>query len=135
MHDGHVEDSKMNTKEKDFGILVSENLDDFGKCKRLPYIKDKDSRTYTSGTPVKFVERDFDTGIPLGYKKGNAIIKVAEITRIDKRELRKQPIVRNLNVYAKVLLELDPKQLRALTKVNSEEIEEALKEAIDKLTC
>lgn len=135
MPNGHIDDAKMNSKEKDFGILVYEDLKNSGKCKKLPYIKDATSRTFTNGTPVIFEECDFDTGIPLGYKKGNAIIKVARIIREDKRDLRKQPIVKNLNIYAKVLLELDAKQLRELNKVKPKVIEQALKKTVDSLTC
>lgn len=135
MHNGHVEDPKMNTREKDFGILVSEELDEFGRCKKLVYIKDKNSRAYTSGTPVVFEEKDWDTGVSLDYKQGNAIVKLARILRINEDEIDKQPIVRNLNIFAKVLLELDESNLRNLMKENPEEIENTLKRAIEKLVC
>lgn len=135
MHEGHIEDPKMNTREKDFGILVSEQLDEFGRCKKLVYIKDKDSRTYTSGTPVVFEEKDWDTGISLDYKQGNATVKLARILRVNRDEMAKQPIVRNLNIFAKVLLELDEDDLKNLMKENPEEIENALKRAVERLVC
>lgn len=135
MPDGHIEDPKMNTLEKDFGILVSEELDEFGKCKKLVYIKDQNSRSYTSGTPVEFEEQDWDTGIPLDYRKGNATVKLARILSINQDEIAKQPIVRNLNIFAKVLLELNEDDLKNLMQESPEEIENALKRAVERLVC
>ncbi|MDN5201743.1 hypothetical protein QQ008_10230 [Fulvivirgaceae bacterium BMA10] len=134
MQRGHIRDPKTNSNEKDFGILVVEQLSDGGKCKEIPYVKDKNSRAFTAGTPVVFEVEKIKTDFCKDYNDSeHTCIEIANSVRINEEEIDKHKIVKNLNVYSKVLLNLSDDKLNALSSTPSEIIFEHLNEAVDKI--
>lgn len=106
MHNGHIHDPRMNTEEKEYGILISSDTDRDGRPKVFPYLKDESSRPYTFGTPVTFALQTrkvpFDTDCR-GEEKF-VTIEVATNVRVDKEKIKQHKIVRRLNMVAKRLL-------------------------------
>lgn len=135
MAKGNVKDPRMNSREKQYGILIAEELDEFGRCKEIVYLKDNVSRSFTFGTPVEF-KIDKEGQVRAGENGSKAAIEVATDVVLNEEEINAHPITKNLNTFAKVLLKLDPDDLEKLTKeTDGEDIERALRKTIDKLLC
>ncbi|MDN5216198.1 hypothetical protein QQ020_29290 [Fulvivirgaceae bacterium BMA12] len=135
MAKGFIHDPRMNSREKEYGILIAEELDEFGRCKEIVYLKNNVSRSLTFGSPVIFkIDKDGKISSPRGDAK--AAIEVASEVVLNEEEINEHPITKNLNIFAKVLLELDEEELERLTKrTRTEDIERMLKKGIDKLLC
>lgn len=135
MAKGFIKDPKMNSREKQYGIIIAEELDKFGRCKEIVYLKNNVSRTLTFGSPVLF-KIDENAKVITGQNGSKATIELATDVVLNEKEIDEHPITKNLNIFAKVLLKLDPKELDKLTKETDEkDIERTLKKAVDRLLC
>ena len=146
MSKGNIDDPKMNSVEEDYGILIVTETDRNGLFKQITYLKDKNSRHFTFGTPVKFTMSDAklkakldecpteEDDIEINSKRQKIALEVATNVVLDEDEIKKHPVVSNLNIYAKVLLRLrDEGKLDLLLKVDSCDIEDGLTEIVEKL--
>ena len=135
MSKGFIKDPRMNSREKDYGIIIAEELDEFGRCKEIVYLKNNTSRTLTFGTPVLF-KVDENARVTVGRDDSKAVIEVATDVVLNDEEINEHPITKNLNIFSEVLLKLSREDLQKLTRETTpEEIEKALKKAVDKLLC
>lgn len=100
----------MNTEEKDFGILISCNVDKEGACKEVIYLKDAESRHFTCGTPVVFDLQSREVPYDTGCKhEGTVTLEVATNVRLDEEKIGDHKIISKLNILARLLLERDRK--------------------------
>ncbi len=134
MSQGTVNDPRMNSEEKDYGILIAEEIDDHGRFKEIVYLKDNESRHFTFGTPVKFNTKVGKVKVSDPKKK--AAVEIATDVIIDKDQIKFHPIINNLNIYAKVLLRIkDEGLLENLVKIDPEVLESKLYEMLEELLC
>jgi hypothetical protein len=59
MPDGHLQDSRLNSVEKEFGILSSSDIDKDGRTKMILYLKDKLSRCLVAGRSPPLLPHNF----------------------------------------------------------------------------
>jgi hypothetical protein len=138
---GHVNDPRMNTEEKDFGILISSADSKTGRPRCIIYLKDDVSRFYTQGTPVTFelqtrkITYDKPTVITTNKEKNyKAIddllnkdlrlieIEVATKVRAIEADLEFHPVVKGLNRMVKEIL-TDSVEYINLTELEALELE------------
>jgi hypothetical protein len=104
MPNGDILDPRMNSIEKEYGILNTTEIGTDGKSKQIIYLKSKECRHLTAGTPVKFELEERE--IP--YEKGGKImvkIEIATKVVVDEGRIKNHPVISKLNGHAKQILE------------------------------
>ncbi len=101
MSEGHIKDPQMNDF-KEFGYLVWDQCSEDGpdkdlKCRTLIYLKDDESKNYTTDTPVTFdvIQRSIN----------KCRVDVAINVREDPKRIRNHPVIKKLNKAAERALD------------------------------
>jgi hypothetical protein len=123
---GHVNDPRMNTEEKGYGILSTSQLSKTGCSKQILYLKDEVSRFYTFGTPVTFdiqkrkilyddqelQQQDQQqecnrTSKPVDNSLKFIEIEIATNVRVCPERIKEHKVVRRLNTMSEAILTKD----------------------------
>jgi hypothetical protein len=104
MPDGHLQDPRLNSTEKEYGTLTASEIGRDGKNKTFIYLKDEVSRFYTAGSPVKFDIEERKVYYSNSDMDNFVTIEVATNVRIDDDRIKDHPIISKLNEYTKTIL-------------------------------
>jgi hypothetical protein len=104
MPDGHLQDPRLNSVEKDFGILLSNDMGQDGRPKMVLYLKDKVSRYLVAGTPVTFDLEERQVFYSKNNLKELVTIEIATNVRVNEEKIKSHPVIRALNACVRKIL-------------------------------
>jgi hypothetical protein len=104
MPNGHLQDPRLNSTAKGFGLLSSDILEKDGRSKTILYLKDEGSKYLLAGTPVTFDLEERQVYLSKDNLSQLVTIELATNVRVDEEKIKEYPNIHKLYISAKKIL-------------------------------